>query len=101
MKVNKIIDITNICNKCLHEETTWNETGSSDICDNCHMVDGEMSNFEQGTCRYCNEDSDLITPKDYSYQAFIESNNTLQLVGNCGKGAEINYCPMCGRKLGN
>lgn len=57
---------------------------------------------EQQKCEYCHGDSAFIMNTDYEDEADIYvSGNTLKVsvIDTCG--AHINYCPMCGRKLGN
>ena len=53
-------------------------------------------------CEYCKENMKSKAIEDkYSIEIII-SENFLYLYCNCGRHvvAEIKYCPMCGRRLG-
>ena len=57
-------------------------------------------------CEYCNEDSDgYVKPIEKNNHAFVRFGMNgwcLELRAKGWRGeTKINYCPMCGRKLGN
>ena len=70
-------------------------------------------NIDKSKCQYCNEGKPLITVErldhtfDYNiYNTFIWRNELITLCEkeqclDVEEKCNINYCPMCGRRLGD
>ncbi len=57
---------------------------------------------EQTDCEYCHEDSDgYIRPIEKNCHASIHATFLRIKANGWNKNVNINFCPMCGRKLGD
>lgn len=54
---------------------------------------------KQQECIYCHGDSELIMSETFGGADVYVSGNMLKVYAIYTRGALINYCPMCGRKL--
>lgn len=52
-------------------------------------------------CRYCSDENDHIL-NGYTNEIYASNKHITAFCGWCGcwSKVKINYCPMCGRKLG-
>ena len=51
-------------------------------------------------CKYCEGDTDFILDlKDECEGMYIDKKGRLEFIGSTSSTVEINFCPMCGRKL--
>ena len=71
-----------------------------------HGRDENKLRADLGFCEYCHEDSEgYVVPIEKNCHAFIRFGMNGWCLELSAKGwhgeTKINYCPMCGRKLGN